>query len=41
MYQIAPTSPATTAALAQLKSWGEVAREALAANTQRAYRLDA
>jgi len=41
MYQIAQTSPATTAALAQLKSWGEVAREALAANTQRAYRLDA
>ena len=41
MQQIAQTSPATTAALAQLKSWGEVAREALAANTQRAYRLDA
>lgn len=40
MQQLAPTSPATTAALAQLKSWGEVAREALAANTQRAYRLD-
>lgn len=39
MYQI--TSTANPATLEQLQSWGAVAREALAANTQRAYQQDA